>query len=108
MNIKTLEERTSWMVKPRDHYNDPSDKKVIDTAQQSVVFRFGYHPQMAHPVLKDNYTPDLLNLKRVDEDEYEFWCKLIWCVTCKLKPLEEGKSYKLAVLRLCKGEYDNG
>lgn len=96
--MKTFEERTSYMEKePPKGWNTtpPSPERV----RSLVLHRWGYSKGGTC-----EWTPALLSNPRIEEEDYEFWCKLWWCMTFKLKPLEEGKSYKLAVLKLTKGE----
>lgn len=96
--MKTFEERTAYMEKEPKH-GWRTEKPSAAEARKWVLHKWGFS--------KGGYrewSPSILSNPAVDEQDYEFWCKLYWCVTCKLKPLAEGKSYKLAVLKLCKGE----
>lgn len=100
--MKTFEERTAYMEKePKNGWRDtlPAPEKVKALVLHQWGFSKGGYRE---------WSPSILSNPLIDEDTYEFWCKLWWCMNFKLKPLSPGKSYKLAILKLIKGEYDNG
>lgn len=98
--MKTFEERTAWMEKHNTTFKSPED--MVDTAKQAIVFHFGGNKTSTpSPIIRENFSRDMFFHRSCSADTYEFWCKLIWCITCKLKPLEKGKSYKAAVMDLC-------
>lgn len=90
--MESFEERTAYMeIPPKSGWKDtpPSQAEARHMALRTWGTAKGGMME---------WSPVVFHRPNAD---YEFWCKLWWCMAWKLHPLEKGKSYKKAVMELC-------